>query len=110
MVRHKMANLSDRQNAARRGGGATGSPSEDADVAAPEATFSPNLLTYAAEIHTRIRTELSEEEFVILDGRLSGRTNQEIAESLNKSADAVRMTWNRARQRLIERGIIEEDA
>ena len=35
-----------------------------------------------------------------------GRRNREIGEDLGKSADAVRMIWNRARERLLSMGIL----
>ena len=50
---------------------------------------------------------LDPDERVIFVGKLTGRTNREIAEGLGKSPDAVRMIWNRARERLVSRGVIE---
>ena len=40
------------------------------------------------------------------DMDLAGKTNAEIATAQGKSPDAIRMSWNRARQKLIERGLI----
>ena len=107
MVRHKLANLSDKMNTAKRGGGKQGSSLESSEPSAPSFAASPSVLAYAAEIHGLLTGELSEEERAIFDGRLEGRTNQEIAESLEKSPDAVRMIWNRARTRLTEHGVLE---
>ena len=107
MVRHKLANLADRMNAARRGGKAPRTSLDDSDPQAPSSVASPSLLIYAAEIHNRLREELTREEFAIFEGRIGGRTNAEIAEELDKSPDAVRMTWNRARDRLVQRGIVD---
>ena len=60
-----------------------------------------------AEIRARISAELSDEEQAILKGRLEGRTNKEIAEKMGKSPDAVRMAWNRARENLVAKGVLE---
>lgn len=108
MVRNKLANLSDRMGATRRGGNTKAVPLEGAALPAAPAWSSPSVLVYAAEIHQRIAEELSEEEWRILQGRLAGRTNREIAAELDKSPDAVRMVWNRTRERLIREGWLEK--
>jgi len=108
MIRHKMANLSDRIRAIKRGSGVAPVPiDEEADcrLAAPSPTVS--MAMGVAELHARIARELTEEEAAILRGRLEGRTNKEIAGRLGKSPDAVRMAWNRARHELVAKGVLE---
>jgi RNA polymerase sigma factor (sigma-70 family) len=112
MVKNKLANLSDRIRAAKRGGGTTPVPlaEESEEGGAQLEAFDPraSMVARTSELCQALQSELSPEELAILEGRLSGKTNKEIAAGLGKSPDAVRMTWNRARQHLVERGLLEE--
>jgi RNA polymerase sigma factor (sigma-70 family) len=104
MIRHKLANLSDRIRTAKRGGGKA--PASAEELALPSFDPSASMVAGTAETRMKLEQALEKEELVILEGRLAGRTNQEIAEELGKSADAVRMTWNRAREKLVAQGIL----
>ena len=104
MIRHKLANLSDRIKTAKRGAGKQPASAEDL----PLRSFDPSASMVAGTAEMRIKLEqaLDKEELAILEGRLAGRTNQEIADDLGKTPDAVRMTWNRARDKLVAQGIL----
>ena len=109
MIRHKMANLSDRIRAVKRGGGIAPAPiDEETDCQLTALNPTASMAMGVAELHARIAAELSEEDAAILRGRLEGRTNKEIAERLGKTPDAVRMSWNRAREQLVAKGVLEE--
>lgn len=105
MIRHKLANLSDRIKTAKRGGGAK--PAQADELPLPSFDPSASMVAGTAELRQKLENALTKEELAILEGRLAGRTNQEIAEELGKSPDAVRMTWNRARDTLVQRGILK---
>ena len=64
------------------------------------------MVAGTAELRLKLEAALTPEELAILEGRLAGRTNQEIANELEKSPDAIRMTWNRAREKLVSRGLL----
>ena len=105
MVQHKLANRSDKLKAAKRGGGEHPIAAEaGAQVQAPDLSASRTALL--DETRTRIQAVLNAEELEIFEGRMLGRTNREIGEDLGKRADAVRMIWNRARERLLNKGIL----
>ena len=104
MVRHKMANLSDHMRALKRGGGAKGVDIDGDGFQLPALDPSASMVAGTAEIRKKIEATLGPEERAILEGRLAGRTNKEIGEKLGKSADAVRMIWNRAREKLADSG------
>jgi len=109
MIRHKLANLSDRLRAVKRGEGKrpvalTGS--DDEEIPLPSFDPSASVVASTAELRTRIEEHLAGDESRILEGLLAGRTYAEIAAELGKTADAVRMTWNRARARLESRGVL----
>lgn len=105
MLRNKLANRADLLKAAKRGSGERPAPLET-DVAAGDPTAS--VLAGVAEMKRLLLRELDAEEMAILEGRLAGRTNEEIAAELGTTADAVRMRWNRARDRLVRAGRIAE--
>ena len=105
MVTHKLANRSDKLKAAKRGGGEQPiAGEEDAEVEAQD--LSASRTAHLDETKGRIQAALNAEEMDIFEGRILGRTNREIGEDLGKSADAVRMIWNRARERLLSMGIL----
>jgi len=117
MIRNKMANLSDRIKTAKRGGGAQpvslerARPGDDEEMPAlqvPAHDPSASMVARTAELRRQLEAVLSPDELAILEGRLAGRTNQEIADETGKTADAVRMTWNRAREKLVSRGLIPD--
>lgn len=112
-VRNKLANVSDFWKAAKRGGG-TAPASLDREstqgvrITPPAADLTASMFARANETQARIQMELTEEERLIFDGRLLGRTNAEMAEELGRTPDAVRMIWFRARERLAREGIIDK--
>jgi DNA-directed RNA polymerase specialized sigma24 family protein len=112
MLRNKLANRADILKAAKRGGGERPAPLEDSggrpiDVPAYDPTAS--VLASVAEMKLRLERHLDRDEMAILEGRLAGRTNAEIAAELGTTADAVRMKWNRARERLVRAGEIADE-
>lgn len=109
MIRHKLANLSDRIRAAKRGGGVR-PVSADEEIQLPSFDPSASMVAGTAEMRSRLEHLLDPDEQAILEGRLAGRTNQEIADELGKTPDAVRMAWNRARERLVAQGILRGPA
>lgn len=111
MVRNKLANRSDKMKAAKRGGGQKLASLEDLEDASdtvprkgPISTAS--TIVRAEELKSRIEAALSDEERTVFEGRLQGQTNAEIAQQLGKNGDAVRMIWNRARERVIRLGLV----
>jgi RNA polymerase sigma factor (sigma-70 family) len=104
MIRHKLANLSDRIKTAKRGGGKP--PASAEELPLPSFDPSASMVAGTAEMRMKLEQALDKEELVILEGRLAGRTNNEIADDLGKTSDAVRMTWNRARDKLVAQGIL----
>ena len=116
MVRHKMANVSDHINRHKRGGGKQplaidaplgGHDDDGPGIQLPAYDPSASMVAATAEARRNIEDCLTPDEQAILEARLSGNTNIEIAERLGKQPDAIRMTWNRARTKLIERGVFE---
>ncbi len=105
MVQHKLANRSDKLKAAKRGGGEQPLAAE-AGAAVEASDLSASRTAHLDETKTRIQAVLNAEELEIFEGRMLGRTNREIGEDLDKTADAVRMIWNRARERLLNKGIL----
>ena len=105
MVQHKLANRSDKLKAAKRGGGEQPLTAE-AGAAVEASDLSASRTAHLDETKTRIQAVLNAEELEIFEGRMLGRTNREIGEDLDKTADAVRMIWNRARERLLNKGIL----
>jgi len=118
MIRHKMANLSDRIRTAKRGGGTQpisieanqADPEQGAGIQLPAFDPSASMVAGTAELRLRLEAALTAEELSILEGRLSGRSNQEIADEIGKTADGVRMAWNRAREKLVSRGLLGPQA
>jgi DNA-directed RNA polymerase specialized sigma24 family protein len=113
MVRHKLANVSDHQKAAKRGGGRQplSLDSEDERREPPAARpFDPTASMFARVSETigRLGRALDAEEMAIFRGRIAGRSNVEIAAQLGKTPDAVRMIWVRARAKLVRDGVLEE--
>jgi len=114
MIRHKMANLSDRIRSAKRGGGvrpasihASDTDQDQSGIQLPALDPSASMVAGTAELRLKLEETLTPDELAILEGRLAGRTNQEIADDTGKSADGVRMTWNRAREKLASRGLLK---
>lgn len=107
MVRNQLANRSDAMKAAKRGKGKRPvSLDDEAGLNPPIDNITASVTFRLTEMQDRIRQELSPDEEAILEGRLVGRSYPEIAEDLGKSADAVRVMWGRARERLRERGLV----
>ncbi|MHC4958185.1 MAG: RNA polymerase sigma factor [Planctomycetota bacterium] len=106
MIRNKLANVSDKIRAAKRGGGKRPLALGEKGVDLPT-DLTASMTARGSELRTRVVSELDDEERAIFEGRLLGKTNAEIAADLGKSPDGVRMTWNRARQRLTEIGILK---
>lgn len=100
VVRNKMVNLSERIRAAKRGGGVSRVSLDVVAAHLPALGPSASEVAGTDELFERIDAVLSPEEQAILRGRLAGRTNREIGETLGKSPDAVRMLWNRAKDKL----------
>ena len=110
MVLNKLANRSDKRKTARRGGGRKpfsieGTLGESLDLKTPDPSAS--AIAHVEETQRKIEAELSEDERVVFEGRLLGWTYHEIADQLGKSEDAVRMIWTRARERLIQLGVVD---
>lgn len=108
MIRHKLANLSDRIKTAKRGGGAVAVPQDELQL--PAFDPSASMVAGTAELRQKMEGALGEEERAILEGLLSGRGYAEIAGELGKSPDAVRMAWKRARECLIAQGVLKPSA
>lgn len=113
MVRNKLANRADAMKAIKRGGGKLPTSlnvnlDEEASLPLPADDLTASMVYRVKETKERIETEISDEEQRILEGRLMGRTDREIAEDIGKSPDAVRMIWRRARQRLVNRRILRQ--
>jgi RNA polymerase sigma factor (sigma-70 family) len=111
MIRHKLAGLSDRIRAKKRGGGRAAVPlrtagEEEEGVDLPSLDPSASVVARTSELRGALIEALSKEELRILEGRLAGRTNVEIADALGKTPDAVRMAWGRARKKLEEKGLL----
>ncbi|MHC4959336.1 MAG: RNA polymerase sigma factor [Planctomycetota bacterium] len=109
MVSHKMASRARSSRAQKRGGGvAPTSFNGREEIILPRAVdnTTPSAVFHVKEMRTALDNELDEEERFILEGRLLGRTFGEIATDLDKTPDAVRMIWNRSRDRMVERGIV----
>jgi RNA polymerase sigma factor (sigma-70 family) len=104
MIRNKLANLADRLKTAKRGGGAAAMDAGELQL--PAFDPSASMVAGTAELRKRMEGALGEEERAILEGLLAGRGYAEIAGELGKSPDAVRMAWNRARERLVAGGIL----
>jgi DNA-directed RNA polymerase specialized sigma24 family protein len=98
--------------AAKRGGGVRPVPiaaeDEGPDIPLPALDPTASMVAGTAEARLRIERELGPEERAILAGLLAGRNYREIAEKLGKTPDGVRMAWNRAREKLVRRGVIED--
>ena len=110
MVKNKMANRGARLKTLKRGGGLAPDPLSGSDLEVPAADLSASTVLRVKEIKRRLQNALSAEEMVILEGRLTGRTHEEIGQDLGgKSAAAVRMAWTRARERLVRIGLVESD-
>jgi RNA polymerase sigma factor (sigma-70 family) len=110
MVRHKLANLSDHIRALKRGTGRRGVALDEEGFALPSHDPSASMAARASELRAHLEEALTQEEIEVFEGRLAGRTNQDIGERVGKSPDAVRMLWNRAREKLVERGVLERPA
>ena len=109
MVRHKLANRADAMKAKKRGGGATPQSLDgEASLPLPTNDLTASMVFRVQETKTQIDAELDAEEQAILEGRLMGLTNKEIADRLGKTADAVRMVWNRSRSRIVQRQILRD--
>lgn len=67
------------------------------------------MVAGTAELRKKLEGALTPDELTIFEGRLAGRTNQEIGDALGKAPDAVRMIWNRAREKLVQRGILRAE-
>ena len=111
MVRNKLAKRSAAMNAVKRGGGSQplsldAAIDDEASLPMPVDNLTASVVAHVKETKERIDSEIGEEEQFILEGRLMGRTDREIAEDLGKTPDAVRMIWSRSRERLIGRGIL----
>lgn len=112
MLRNKLANRADLLKAKKRGSGERPTSLEGAadgraiDVPSHDPTVS--VLAGVAELKQRLERHLDAEEMAILEGRLAGRTNAEVAAELGTTADAIRMKWNRARDRLMRAGQIAD--
>lgn len=113
MVRHKIANVSDHQKALKRGGGrqpiSLDAAEQQQEVPATR-PFDPTASMFArvAETIERLGQALDPEEMEIFRSRIAGRSHVEIAAKLGKTPDAVRMTWVRARAKLVQNGVLEE--
>lgn len=105
MIRHKLANLADRIKTTKRGGGAAAVPQEELQL--PAFDPSASMVAGTAELRQKMEGALGEEERAILEGLLAGRGYAEIAGELDKSPDAIRMAWNRARDRLVAQGVLK---
>ena len=113
MVRHKIANRADRIGAQKRGGGRLPASldsnfDDEASLPLPADNLTASVVFRVKETRQRIEEHSSEEERVILEGRLLGRTDREIAAELGKSPDAVRMIWQRARARMVQQKILRD--
>jgi len=112
MVKNKLANRSDRNKAAKRGGGERPLSIDRGDedevrLQVPAENLTASMFVRVSEMRHRMRMVLTPEEESVLEGRLRGLSYIEIANDLGKTPDGVRMLWKRARDRLVERGIIE---
>lgn len=107
MIRNKLANLSDHIKTKKRGGAANKLALDGEGIQLPALDPSASIVAGTAEMRKQLEAELSREELAILEGRLAGRSNAEIADQLGKSPDGIRMTWNRARKRLVDKGILQ---
>lgn len=113
IVPNKLANESDFMKAKKRGGGTLPASldkesSEGVSITPPIDDLTASMFVRAKETESQIRTELTDEEQLIFDGHVLGRTNAEIARDLGRTPDAVRMIWFRARERLARLGIVEK--
>ena len=111
MVRHKMANVSDHIRRQKRGGGkqpvGLDAGADGDGIQLPAFDPSASMVAATAEARRAIEDCLSEDEREIFEGRLAGLSNVEIAERTGKNADAVRMAWKRAREKLASRGVFD---
>jgi len=114
MVRHKIANRADMFSAQKRGGGKLPTSltrdhlDDEASLPLPADDLTASVVFRVKETRERIEEHSSEEERTILEGRLLGRTDREIADDLGKSPDAVRMIWQRARARMVQQKILRD--
>ena len=111
MVSHKLASHAEAAGAQKRGNGqAAKSLGDEVSIPPARNELTASVAMRVKETKARIDEEITDDERFILEGRLLGRTNQEIARDLGTTADAVRMIWNRSRQRLVNRGILRDGA
>ena len=108
MIRHKLASLAQHMRRAKRGGGAQRLSVDEEGLQLPALDPSASMVAGTAETRRKLERVLTRDEMLILEGRLAGKTNREIAKALEKTPDAVRMTWNRARDKLVREGILKE--
>ncbi len=98
---------------ARKAGAARRDPKEgivsaDAGTAFVAPGPTPSQVVSREELERELRTRLSDEERLIADLRLAGRSWAEIAEQMGSSPDALRMQYTRAITRIARRLGLEE--
>jgi len=106
VVRNKLTDLSRRDQAARRGGGAVPVPIDSergvSEGAIPSHGPGASGSIAARETHERILRSLSEEERRLIEFRQRGRDWDEIATELGESSSALRKRWSRLQIRIGE--------
>ena len=98
MVRNKVSNQVDRQQAARRDYRRVGALEEG--TAVPDGTPSPSRVLAARELLGEARRLLTPEELRLLEWRQQGREWSEIAAELGGSPEALRKQLSRATDRV----------
>ena len=113
MLRNKLANRADMLKAVKRGGGKRpasldSARDEKGELQLPAFDPTVSMAAGVAELNKKLQSELDTDEMAILEGRLAGCTNPEIAVELGASADAIRMRWKRVRDRLVRNGLLAD--
>lgn len=107
IVRNKLADLSRRDTAQRRGGGEAPIAIDDhhgvpADAIQADGAGA-STIAEAEELHQRLIGEITPEEHQLIDLRRRGLDWNQIADMLGESSAALRKRWSRLQERIGER-------
>jgi DNA-directed RNA polymerase specialized sigma24 family protein len=104
VVRNKLADLSRRDTAARRGGGVL-PIAIDADHGVSEGAIAGNqpgasTMAEAGELNDRLLGEITPQEHQLIDLRRRGLEWEHIADIMQESSAALRKRWSRLQERI----------
>lgn len=107
VVRNKLADLSRRDTAARRGGGVL-PVAIDSDHGVSEGAIAAqqpgaSTMAEARELNDRLLGEITPEEHQLIDLRRRGLEWEQIADIMHESSAALRKRWSRLQERIGDR-------